>query len=91
VAWGKRLVVGELTEMGVHARPVVIPGHASDVLVRHSANAELLVVGSRGHSPLVNLWLGSTSEHCAQHAQCAVMIVRHGDVPGSWEASTVSL
>ena len=49
---------------------------ASDVLVRHSTHADLLVVGSRGHKPLTNLLLGSTSEYCAQHAECPVMIIR---------------
>jgi nucleotide-binding universal stress UspA family protein len=65
-----------LHEAEVAARPVIIHGRAPDVLVRHSTHADLLVVGSRGHKPLTNLLLGSTSEYCAQHAECPVMIIR---------------
>jgi nucleotide-binding universal stress UspA family protein len=78
LAWGKDLVDAELAHTDVAARPVVIPGHPSDVLVRHSARADLLVLGSRGHNPLASLLLGSTSDYCAQRARCPVMIVRSG-------------
>jgi nucleotide-binding universal stress UspA family protein len=76
VALGKQLVDTELGHANVAARPVIIPGHAPDVLVRHSTHADLLVLGSRGHNPLTDLLLGSTSDHCARHAHCPVMIVR---------------
>jgi nucleotide-binding universal stress UspA family protein len=76
IALGKHLVDAELAGSGVSARPVVIPGHAGDVLVRHSAHADLLVVGSRGHGLLAGLLLGSTSDHCVRHAGCPVMVVR---------------
>jgi nucleotide-binding universal stress UspA family protein len=75
VAWGRQLVADELAHSGVAARPVVIHGHAADVLVRHSRHAELLVLGSRGRSPLAGTLLGSTSDHCAQHAMCPVIVV----------------
>lgn len=76
VAWGKQLVADELERAGVDARPVVVAGHAADVLVRHSTHADLLVLGSRGRNPLAVLLLGSTSDHCARHAGCPVMLVR---------------
>lgn len=76
VALGKHLVEAELAHTGVTARPVIIPGHVADVLVRHSAHADLLVVGARGHNPLATLLLGATGDHCAQHAHCPVMVVR---------------
>lgn len=75
VEWGKNLVDKELERAGVAARPVVIHGHAADVLVRHSGHADLLVLGSRGHNPLATLLLGSTTDHCARHAACPVMAV----------------
>jgi nucleotide-binding universal stress UspA family protein len=53
-----------------------VPGHAGDVLVRHSTHADLLVIGSRGRNQLAMLLLGSTSDHCARHAGCPVMVVR---------------
>jgi len=75
VEWGKNLVDKELERAGVAARPVVIHGHAADVLVRHSGHADLLVLGSRGRNPLATLLLGSTTDHCARHAACPVMAV----------------
>jgi nucleotide-binding universal stress UspA family protein len=76
VQWGQKLVAVELGATGVTGRPVIVPGLASEVLVRHSAHADLLVVGSRGRNPATSLLLGSTSEHCARHAQCPVMVIR---------------
>ena len=75
VALGNHLLDRELAQTNVAARPVIIPGHAPEVLVRHSTHADLLVLGSRGHNPLTNLLLGSTSDHCVRHAHCPVMIV----------------
>jgi nucleotide-binding universal stress UspA family protein len=74
IEWGRRLVAAELAATGVTGRPVVVDGHASEVLVRRSAHADLLVVGARGRNPVTNLLLGSTSENCARHAHCPVMV-----------------
>jgi nucleotide-binding universal stress UspA family protein len=51
-----------------------VPGYAPELLVEHSADVDLLVLGSRGHNPVAGLLLGSTSEHCARHAHCPVMV-----------------
>jgi nucleotide-binding universal stress UspA family protein len=79
VEWGRGLVAAELAATGVAGRPVVVHGHASEVLVRHSGHADLLVVGSRGRNPVAGLLLGSTSEHCARHAHCRVMVTHAGE------------
>ena len=79
VSWTKSVVDEELAESGVAGHPIVVNGGPGDALVRHSANADLLVLGSRGHNPLATLALGSTSDYCARHAQCPVMIVRPAD------------
>lgn len=52
-------------------------GHAAEILVDASRGADLLVVGSRGHGAFAGMLLGSVSQHCAQHAVCPVVIVRH--------------
>ncbi len=52
-------------------------GPAGEALVRESKDAELLVVGSRGRTALAGLLLGSVSTHCAEHAECSVLVV-HG-------------
>lgn len=50
-------------------------------LIEESADAELLVVGSRGHGEFVGMMLGSVSMHVATHAKCPVLIVREDDPP----------
>ncbi len=50
-------------------------GFAGKVLVETAKEASLLVVGSRGHSQLTDLLIGSVSEHCAHHASCPTLIV----------------
>jgi len=57
---------------------VVVEGAPSDVLVQQAADAELLVVGSRGRGQVRGLLLGSVGLHCAMHGACPVMIVRPG-------------
>lgn len=49
------------------------PRHA---LLEHSAQAQLLVVGSRGRGGFTGMLLGSTSQAMIQHAQCPVLVVR---------------
>ncbi|GAA0529203.1 universal stress protein [Saccharopolyspora subtropica] len=51
-------------------------GHAAQALLDAAADADLLVVGSRGHGSFYGALLGSVSQRCAVHAQCPVVIVR---------------
>ena len=48
----------------------------AQVLLRESAGARLLVVGSRSHNPLQGLALGSVALACVTTAPCPVLVVR---------------
>ncbi len=76
VDWGTNLVDRELADSGVVARPIVLEGHPADTLVRQSKDADLLVLGARGRGGVAGLLMGSTADHCTQHAACPVLVVR---------------
>ncbi|GAA3504115.1 universal stress protein [Streptomyces albogriseolus] len=59
----------------------LIEGDPSDVLIRASEGAEVLVVGRRGRGGFARAVLGSVSQRCAQHAACPVVVVRREDDP----------
>jgi len=61
---------------GVEVETQVKRGQAADVLIAAARDADLLVVGCRGHGGFAGLLLGSVSAQCAHHAPCPVVIVR---------------
>lgn len=54
----------------------VVQGAAAKVLIDAASADDLLVVGSRGHSELAGLLLGSVSQQCVHHSPCPVVVVR---------------
>ncbi|MCW2701426.1 MAG: UspA domain protein [Blastococcus sp.] len=54
----------------------VAQGHPVSVLLDAAADADLLVVGSRGHGGFTGMLLGSVSGHLVAHAPCAVVVVK---------------
>lgn len=62
-----------------------VEGHPAQALLAVAENADLLVVGSRGHGGFVGALLGSVSHHVVAHARCPVVVIptpeRH-DHPG---------
>ena len=53
-------------------------GHPAATLIEVAADADLLVVGSRGLGGFGRLLLGSTSTQVAHHAPCPVVVVPPG-------------
>jgi nucleotide-binding universal stress UspA family protein len=86
-------LLGELEETvsGVQVqRTVVADRHPAEALVTLSADADLLVVGSRGRGGFGELLLGSVSHATVLHAVCPVVVLpsqrderKPGSRPGS--------
>jgi nucleotide-binding universal stress UspA family protein len=79
----KRTLTQALAEVSgldpeVPVRPLVLEGHAAEVLLRTAEGAQLLVVGSRGHGGFASALLGSASMHCVLHARCPVLVLHGG-------------
>ncbi len=61
---------------GLDVVPVLLQGDdPAQILCERSADADLLVVGSRGHGGFLRLTLGSVGNACAHHSKCPVAII----------------
>lgn len=67
-------VVGEGTSVPV--RQEVMQAHPAKALLDAGKEADVLVVGNRGHTGLTEALLGSVSQQCVYHARCPVVVVR---------------
>jgi nucleotide-binding universal stress UspA family protein len=61
---------------GLKVHAIVIEGHPADALIDAAQDADLLVLGSRGHGGFTSLLIGSVGLHCVAHSPCPVVIVR---------------
>ncbi|WP_220150435.1 universal stress protein [Gaiella occulta] len=52
-----------------------VEGHAAGAILENAHDAELIVVGQRGHGAIKTLVLGSVSHDVVQHARCPVLVV----------------
>ena len=69
----------------------IVRGNPAQVLIKESADASMVVVGSRGHGGFAGLLLGSVSSAVAERATCPVL-VSHGApqrADGDAEASPI--
>ena len=57
--------------------PMLVRGYAPTELLDAAKRAQLLVVGTRGLGEFRAWLLGSVSQHCLHHADCAVAVVPH--------------
>ena len=53
----------------------VLEGRPGDVLTAAARDADLLVIGSHGHSHRLQEVLGSTAEECVRNANCPVVVL----------------
>ncbi|MEI8083436.1 MAG: universal stress protein [Actinomycetes bacterium] len=53
----------------------VLRGNPAPTLIEASKQANLLVVGNRGHGGFIGMLLGSVAQHCAAHSKCPVVVV----------------
>ena len=60
---------------GLEVTRSVENGAAAEVLLEAARNADLLVVGTRGHGGFTGLLLGSVSHQLASHSPCPIAIV----------------
>jgi nucleotide-binding universal stress UspA family protein len=62
---------------GVDVRGEVIEGAAAMRLIERAADADLLVVGARGHGGFIGLLVGSVATQCVNHSHVPVVVVPH--------------
>jgi nucleotide-binding universal stress UspA family protein len=63
---------------GVPIERRVVERAPAPALLAAAADADLLVVGTRGHGGFAGLRLGSVAAHCASHSPCPVVVVPAG-------------
>jgi nucleotide-binding universal stress UspA family protein len=78
VAEESRTAAQRLVGAGFTASPVVLEGDAAAEIVSYSARQGTctIVMGTRGHTGLARLFLGSVARNVLLHAHCSVLIVR---------------
>lgn len=59
----------------------MVPGNPGQALVSESAEADLIVVASHGHSRMHDAFAGSCALHTAMHAHCPVVVIRPDQPP----------
>ncbi|RRR85770.1 universal stress protein [Streptomyces sp. RP5T] len=72
-----RTVTGRYT--GLEVDTDLVEGGSVDVLVSAAADADMLVLGSRGHGPVVGFLVGSVGQQVIAESTRPVVLVRAGD------------
>lgn len=72
------MVIRGLDTGGVPLTKQVVRGQPARVLLEAAEDADLLVVGSRGHGGFAGLLLGSVSAQAVHHSPCTTVVVRPG-------------
>jgi nucleotide-binding universal stress UspA family protein len=70
---------GTVTKAGVPVSTTIVHGDASGVMVEHSKNADLAVVGARGRGGFAGRLLGSVALAMPAHSHCPTVVI-----PSTW-------
>jgi nucleotide-binding universal stress UspA family protein len=79
--YGESAVLGEMLDRyrddypDVNVKQRVVDNRPSTGLIEAAADAELLIVGSRGRGTIASITLGSTGHHLLQSAPCPLLIM----------------
>jgi nucleotide-binding universal stress UspA family protein len=65
----------EMLPTGLPIASEVVEGRAADVLGTATQDADMLVLGSHGHSRVWHTVLGSVAEECVRKASCPVVVI----------------
>lgn len=75
----KQQMTDMLKDKGVEWDSLTIKGHPGKVLIEHSADADMLVVGSRGRGGFKGLLLGSVGQQVSTHSGSPVVVIVRPD------------
>jgi nucleotide-binding universal stress UspA family protein len=68
-------VLADVAADGVDIRSEIVPGHPARSLIEAAAEADLLVVGRRGHAAFRGYHLGSVTRRILHHAPTAIAVI----------------
>ncbi|KAJ3331262.1 hypothetical protein HDU76_003642 [Blyttiomyces sp. JEL0837] len=68
----------QLKHHNIAVKAIAMRGDAREEISRKvdEVNADLLIMGSRGHGLVKRAFLGSVSDYCVRHVHCPVLIVK---------------
>lgn len=66
----------DASELSSPIERLVIQANAAAALLAAAEDADMVVVGSRGHGGFVGLLLGSVGQQVVNHARCPVVVIR---------------
>ena len=69
--------LGGVDTSGVVVETCVREGSAASALLEAAKDADVLVVGARGHGGFAGMILGSVATQCARHAEIPTVVVPH--------------